>query len=79
MYIHLGNSRILNEKEIIGIFDLDRATLSKNTRKTLNCLQKSKKVDTISFDIPRSKILTKEKIYLSSLSSKAIFGRINEK
>lgn len=75
MYIHLGNNKILNEKQIIGIFDLDSATKSKNTRKTLNRCQKAKKVEPVSYDIPRSFILTKDKIYLSSLSSKALYGR----
>ena len=32
MYLHLGQDTILRTKEILGIFDLDTATLSKHTR-----------------------------------------------
>ena len=40
MYLHIGKGKTLNEKDIIGIFDLDTATVSKETREFLNKKEK---------------------------------------
>ena len=36
MYLHLGHKTVINSKKIIGIFDIDTATVSKRTREFLN-------------------------------------------
>lgn len=33
MYLHVGTGKIVRKKEIIGIFDLDRTTLSSINKK----------------------------------------------
>lgn len=35
MYIHIGGEHIVRTEEIIGFFDMDTATVSRNTKKTL--------------------------------------------
>ena len=91
MYLHAGNGKNIREKNIIGIFDMDNATVSSVTRKFLTSEQKKNKVYSVSSDIPKSFILyteekndsninnnTKEentKICFSSLSSSALLGR----
>ena len=35
MYVHAGNSRIIRTKSIIGIFDMDTATMAPATREFL--------------------------------------------
>lgn len=79
MYIHLGNGRIVREKEIIGVFDLDLSTLSKTTRAFLSQAEKEGRLEITSDEIPRSVIVTDEKIYMSVLSPKAICGRMAKK
>ena len=38
MYIHLGQETVVNEKDIIGIFDLESTTISKRTKiEDTNC------------------------------------------
>ena len=32
MYLHLGQETILRTRDILGVFDLDTATISKHTR-----------------------------------------------
>jgi len=32
MFIHLGQDTVVNDKEIVGIFDIENTTISKNTR-----------------------------------------------
>lgn len=79
MYIHLGNGRIVREKEIIGVFDLDLSTLSKTTRAFLSQAEKEGRLEITSDEIPRSVIVTEDKIYMSVLSPKAICGRMTKK
>ena len=40
MYIHLGNEMVVNEKDIVGIFDLETTTISKHSRKFLEVAEK---------------------------------------
>lgn len=75
MYIHIGNGKIVSQSEIIGVFDMDNSTISKYTRKMLNKAQKEDRLVNLSYDIPRSIIVTESRIYFSTLSSKAIVGR----
>ena len=48
MYIHLGEDTVVNDKEIIGIFDLETTTVSKNTRDFLSFAEKRKEVINVS-------------------------------
>ena len=40
MYVHAGNSRIIRTKSIIGIFDMDTATMAPATREFLKRAEK---------------------------------------
>ena len=80
MYIHLGNNKVIREKEIIGIFDLDTATVSKRTRDYLEKAEKSGKVTYDSFELPKSFIVCAEKkgenrVFLSQLSTTTLQKR----
>lgn len=79
MYIHLGNNKNIREKDIIGIFDMDNATMSKTTQKFLNKAQKEGRLITTVDEIPKSIILTKDLVYMSQLSPKALYGRLTDK
>ena len=54
MYLHVGTGKIVRKKEIIGIFDLDRTTLSSITKRFLSQSEKEGKVCSVNSDIPRS-------------------------
>ena len=79
MYVHLGVDQVVNEDDIIGIFDLDSTTVSKHTRKFLNEAEKQKKVINVSFELPKSFILCgekgKTKVFISQLSSSTLYKR----
>lgn len=79
MYIHLGNKKNIREKEIIGIFDMDNATLSRVTQKFLNKAQSEGRLITTVDEIPKSLILTEDKVYMSQLAPKSLYGRLSEK
>ncbi len=81
MFLNAGNEEI-RKKDIIGIFDLDTATVSKKTRDFLAAAEKSGQVNLLTYDLPRSFILTveddKQKIYLSQYSAGTLLARAEE-
>lgn len=79
MYIHLGNKKNIREKDIVGIFDMDNATMSKVTQKFLNKAQKDGRLITTVDEIPKSIILTSNNVYMSQLAPKSLYGRLTEK
>ncbi len=80
MYLHLGEKTVIRTNDIIGIFDLDNTTLSKNTRDYLSLAQKNGEVINVSYELPKSfivcKVNEKNIIYISQLSSQTLYRRI---
>lgn len=75
MYLHLGEDTVVNSKEIIGIFDMDTSTVNKATRDYLNIAEKNKKTVYVNYDLPKSFIVTKDKIYISPLNTNTLLKR----
>ena len=74
MYLHIGNGSSVDTKDIIGIFDLDTATVSSITKKFINKASKEGRVEYKDSDLPRSFIVVskekkKSKIRLSRISA----------
>ena len=57
MYLHLGQDKVVNMDEIIGIFDLDTSTVSKSTRDYLAKAEKDGCVTNVCTDLPKSFIV----------------------
>lgn len=80
MYIHLGQNTVVNDKEIIGVFDLEGTTVSKRTRDFLSKNEKKKNVYYVSGELPRSFVVCDgRKIFVSHLSSQTIAKRAQSK
>ena len=81
MFLHVGNHKNIRIKDVVGIFDMDNATLSSVTRKFLGEKQKQLLVEIAAVELPKSFILFEEnglyKICFSPLSSAALRGRMN--
>lgn len=81
MYIHLGEDTVINEENIIGIFDLDNTTVSKATRNFLSDATKKNKVVNVSYELPKSFVLAEHngetKVYINQISSKTLMKRKN--
>ena len=69
MFIHLGENTVITDDEVIGIFDMDTSTVNKATRDYLSLAQKNGRVEYVNFDLPKSFILTDEKIYVSPINT----------
>lgn len=87
MYIHLGQDIIINDKNLIGIFDIDKCSISKKTRDYLSKAQKANRIVNVSFEIPKSFIVCRNKkgkstVYISPISCSTLkkrAGFIDEK
>ncbi len=84
MLINIGQNRIVSDKDIIGIFDLDNTTVCKSSRDYINNAVKSGNCITVSMDdLPKSFIVCIEKeqrnVYISPLNTSTIYKRIEEK
>ena len=55
MYLHLGQSTLVKTKDIIGIFDLDTATVAKPTRDFLSKAEKMCENATFALELLESK------------------------
>ena len=81
MYLHIGNGKSVNKKDIIGIFDLDTATVSKITKDFINKSQKKGLVTYFDSDLPRAFILLDEKgktrVRLSRISTAGLKVRLD--
>ena len=57
MFLHTGNGKSLKKRDIIGVFDLDTATVSGITRQFVNINQQKGNVEYYDTDLPRSFVL----------------------
>ncbi len=57
MYLYLGGDITVMNDDIIGIFDLDNASVSYKTREFLSEAEKNKKAVTLSYDLPKSFVI----------------------
>ncbi len=83
MFLHAGNNKNIRIKNIIGIFDMDNATVSPITRKYLSNAQKQNCVFSVAEEIPKSFIIFKDgeniSVCFSPLSASSLAGRIDRK
>lgn len=75
MFIHLGEDTVVNDKEIIGVFDIDTSTVNKATRDYLSKAEKDKRVIYVNYDLPKSFIVCDDKVYISPINTSTINKR----
>ena len=83
-YLHIGQNVMLEDKRIIGIFDLDNTSTSKITREFLNTAEQDSVVQTACEDIPKSFAVCdhpyhRQIIYISQLNSQTLLKRTQGK
>lgn len=79
MYLHLGQDTVITSDKIIGIFDIDKCTVSKKTRDYLAVAEKNGSVVNVSFELPKSFVVCCDgdeiKVYITQISSKTLIKR----
>lgn len=68
MYLYLGSDVVVNEKEILGIFDIEKVTVDRYMKDYLNFWQKKGSIYYVSLDMPKSIIVCENIVYISNVS-----------
>ena len=68
MYIHIGGDITLPSDKIIAIFDIEKTSVNKDVNDYLMKLQKQGRIYYVSYDMPKSFIVTKDYVYISNVS-----------
>lgn len=85
MYLHLGEQKVVKKRDIVGIFDMDTATVMKSTRNFLKIAEKNGEAETLSFELPKSFIICKKrnrkekKVYISQITPATLLKRSEDK
>ncbi len=78
MYLHLGQGALVEQKNVVGIFDLDGCSKSVKTREFLSASERAGELFTVGEDIPKSFTVTADgnskAVWLSQISA-ATLGR----
>ena len=79
MYLHIGNNVVVNTRDVVGIFDVDNTTVSRQGKGFLPNAQKEGKIIYATEELPQSFIITENKgntlIYISSMSTQVLMRR----
>lgn len=77
MYLHLGGDTVVNSKNIIGVFDMDTSTVNKATRDYLSKAEKEKRVIYVNYELPKSFVVTEDKVFVGPLNTSTLLKRVN--
>ncbi|MDR0991398.1 MAG: DUF370 domain-containing protein [Ruminococcus sp.] len=74
--MYLGEEVYVKNSEIIGIFDIERCSTSAVTREYLAAL--GKRAVTITYEMPKSFVVSRDKTYISQLMIKTLKKRFED-
>lgn len=79
MYLHIGQDTVVRLRDIVGIFDIDTASISPITREYLRNAQESGRVVNVTGELPKSFVVCLEpegtRVYISQISSTTLLKR----
>lgn len=79
MYIYIGSDHLINEEDVVGMFDIETTTTSYITRDYLTAAQKNGRIINVSSDIPKTFVVCRRDdkiyVYLSQYSASTINKR----
>ena len=80
MYVHLGAGTSVRIKNIVGVFDLEKSTLSKATRNFLKGAEDSFRVTDVCEGLPKTFVVWEKngetRVYISKISSTTLQKRL---
>ena len=80
MYLHLGQDVVVRTEEIIGIFDMDNATVCRASKRYLAMAEKAGRVVNITGELPKTFVVCGDRegkitVYISQISSATLRKR----
>jgi len=77
MFIHIGGESTVSDKYIVGIFDMEWMTVdSEGTIDFIRQAEEAGRVEVVSSEIPRSFVVTLDRVYLTPISVATLRRRI---
>ena len=81
MFLHLGNECVVNKGDIIGVFDIENTSVSKDTKAFLSAVSKMGKVVYVTSELPKSFVVCERDgiitTYISQISVQTLKKRDN--
>lgn len=68
MYLYLGSDVVVPEKEVLGIFDIEKVTVDRYMKDYLSYSQKSGRIYYVSLDMPKSIVVCENTVYITNVS-----------
>jgi len=79
MYVHVGGEYSISDRFIIGIFDMNSITPKQTDMiRFLSEAEKAGRVEYVSEEIPRSVVVSVDRIYFSPISTATLQKRITD-
>lgn len=80
MFLHIGQDTVVRDREIIGIFDIENTTVTKNTRGFLAAAEKKGQTVAVANELPKSFVVCgdkrgEERVYISQISTATLYKR----
>ncbi len=80
MFLHIGGDYIVSMKDVVAIVDMEKSTISQDTRNFLKISdEEGFIINVVEDEMPKSFIITQEKhkskIYLSPISTSTLYKR----
>ncbi len=79
MFLYLGGNTTVKSDEVVGIFDIEKCSVSRVTAEFLNFCQKKGLIVNVSEDMPKSFTVTENNVYISNVSNMTIAARAKKK
>jgi extracellular matrix regulatory protein B len=78
MFVHIGGECTVSDKIIVGIFDFDGTTQdTSETRSFLQRAESDDRVEIVSPEIPRSFVVTVDRVYITPISVATLRRRLS--
>ena len=82
MYLHIGDEKVIPVDEIVGIFDMDIATVTETGKNYLRYAEKVGDLESTGENLPKSFIVctkdNKTQVYISPISSQTLIKRVQK-
>lgn len=79
MLLYLGNDVVIEEKEILGVFDLERVTVDRYMKDFLNAQRKKGRIYYVTLDLPKSLVICADRTYVCGVSADTIRKRAHRR
>lgn len=75
MFLFLGGNSVVNNDDVIGIFDIEECSVSRTTADFLNACQKRGNVVSVSEDMPKAFVVCSDSTYITNVSNNTLNKR----